>query len=132
MSTRAHIVKKLENGKYIGIYHHSDGYPSWLGKLLAEHYTDEEQLDKLLALGDLSCAGSLPEDDPNLWKFGLSGDSNKCRTYRGRGDTGVDAKHGKLLDFLTENYTYVFENGKWTVYEYDTCLGELTEVLRNN
>ena len=32
MSTRAHIVKKLKNGKYIGIYHHNDGYPEYLDR----------------------------------------------------------------------------------------------------
>ena len=125
MSTRAHIVKKLKNGKYIGIYHHNDGYPEYLGELLLNYYDTEEKLDKLLSLGDMSFAGPIPEDDPKLWDRQFGYESDKCRTYKGRGESGCDARVGDLEDFIGEDFTYVFEDGKWTFYNWGEFMGDL-------
>ena len=133
MSTRAHIVKKLKNGKYIGIYHHSDGYPEYLGELLLNYYDTEDKLDKLISLGDISFAGPIPEDDPKLWDRQLDYRSDKCRTYKGRGESGCDARVGDLSDFIGEDFTYVFEDGKWTFYNWDEFMGDLAgEVAEIN
>lgn len=140
MSTRAHIVKKLNNGKYIGIYHHSDGYPEYLGELLLTYYDTEEKLDKLISLGDISFAGPIPEDDPKLWDRHIDFatgrpdyESDKCRTYKGRGESGCDARIGDLSDFIGEDFTYVFEDGKWTFYNWDEFMGDLAgEVAEIN
>ena len=53
MSTRSAIMAELD-GRCIGVYCHSDGYPEGVGATLLEHYTDEAKLRELLALGDLS------------------------------------------------------------------------------
>lgn len=133
MSTRAHIVKKLKDGKYIGIYHHSDGYPEYLGQLLLNYYDTEEKLDKLISLGDMSFAGPIPEDDPKLWDRQFDYRSDKCRTYKGRGESGCDARVGDLEDFIGEDFTYVFEGGKWTFYNWDEFMGDLAgEVAEIN
>ena len=133
MSTRAHIVKKLDNGKYIGIYHHSDGYPEYLGELLLNYYDTEEKLDKLISLGDMSFAGPIPEDDPKLWDRQFGYRSDKCRTYKGRGESGGDARVGDLEDFIGEDFTYVFEDGKWTFYNWGEFMGDLAgEVAEIN
>ena len=133
MSTRAHIVKKLKDGKYIGIYHHSDGYPEYLGELLLTYYDTEEKLDKLISLGDMSFAGAIPEDDPKLWDRQFGYESDKCRTYKGRGESGCDARVGDLEDFIGEDFTYVFEDGKWTFYNWDEFMGDLAgEVAEIN
>lgn len=133
MSTRAHIVKKLNNGKYIGIYHHNDSYPEYLGELLLTYYDTEEKLDKLISLGDISFAGPIPEDDPKLWDRQFDYRSDKCRTYKGRGESGCDARVGDLEDFIGEDFTYVFEGGKWTFYNWDEFMGDLAgEVAEIN
>ena len=133
MSTRAHIVKKLKDGKYIGIYHHSDGYPEYLGELLLTYYDTEDKLDKLISLGDMSFAGPIPEDDPKLWDRQFGYRSDKCRTYKGRGESGCDARVGDLEDFIGEDFTYVFEDGKWTFYNWDEFMGDLAgEVAEIN
>lgn len=136
MSTRAHIVKKLENGKYIGIYHHSSGYPEYLGKLLVTSYDTEEKLDKLIALGDISFAGPIPEDDPKLWNQHIDFatgkidyESDKCKTYKGRGETDVDARVGNLEDFTTEDFTYVFEDGHWYYYNWTDYKGDVISTI---
>lgn len=56
MSTNAAIIIK-ENNKYRGIYCHSDGYTSYTGKILLEHYTDENKVRELINLGDISILG---------------------------------------------------------------------------
>ena len=133
MSTRAHIVKKLKDGKYIGIYHHNDGYPEYLGELLLTYYDTEEKLDKLISLGDMSFAGPIPEDDPKLWDRQFGYESDKCRTYKGRGESGCDARIGDLKDFIGEDFTYVFEDGKWTFYNWGEFMGDLAgEVAEIN
>ena len=140
MSTRAHIVKKLKDGKYIGIYHHNDGYPEYLGELLLTYYDTEDKLDKLISLGDISFAGPIPEDDPKLWNRHIdltTGQpdyrSDKCRTYKGRGESDCDARVGDLEDFIGEDFTYVFEDGKWTCYNWDEFMGDLAgEVAEIN
>ena len=133
MSTRARIVKKLKDGKYIGIYHHNDGYPEYLGELLLNYYDTEDKVDKLISLGDMSFAGPIPEDDPKLWDRQLDYKSDKCKTYRGRGDSDCDARVGDLEDFIGEDFTYVFEDGKWTFYNWDEFMGDLAgEVAEIN
>ena len=133
MSTRARIVKKLKDGKYIGIYHHNDGYPEYLGELLLNYYDTEDKVDKLISLGDMSFAGPIPEDDPKLWDRQLDYKSDKCRTYKGRGDSDCDARVGDLEDFIGEDFTYVFEDGKWTFYNWDEFMGDLAgEVAEIN
>lgn len=131
MSTRSFITKKLEDGKYIGVYHHWNGYPEYLGKLLVNSYDTEEKLDKLLSLGDISCAGPIPEDDPKLWTSGLDYESGKCKTYRGRGDTNVGAKTRDLNGFVngSVDYTYVFENGHWYFYKWTDYKGPVVDFL---
>lgn len=133
MSTRAHIVKKLKDGKYIGIYHHNDGCPEYLGELLLNYYDTEDKLDKLISLGDMSFAGPIPEDDPKLWDRQFDYRSGKCRTYKGRGESGCDARVGDLEDFIGEDFTYVFEDGKWTFYNWGEFMGDLAgEVAEIN
>jgi hypothetical protein len=38
MSTRARIGIELKNGSILSVYHHYDGYESWLGRILKTHY----------------------------------------------------------------------------------------------
>ena len=42
MATRARIALKQKDGSYISSYHHNDGYPEGLGKLLVANYTDPD------------------------------------------------------------------------------------------
>lgn len=54
MSTRSNIGRKNLDGSYDVIYCHSDGYPSYNGRILYEHYQNKEKIDQLIALGALS------------------------------------------------------------------------------
>jgi hypothetical protein len=58
MSTRSLICRLTRDGfsepPIEGVYCHWDGYPSNNGRLLLDHYQDEEKLKRLLELGSLS------------------------------------------------------------------------------
>ena len=38
MATRARIGLELKDGSVLSVYHHWDGYPEWLGRILKTHY----------------------------------------------------------------------------------------------
>ena len=42
MATRSRIGLRLAGDAILSVYHHWDGYPSWLGVTLVEKYTTKE------------------------------------------------------------------------------------------
>jgi hypothetical protein len=56
MATRSRIASENQDGTVDSIYCHFDGYISGVGKTLFNHY-DQEKLEKLLELGDISSLG---------------------------------------------------------------------------
>ena len=48
------IWVREDQGKYRGVYCHSDGYPSHVGAMLLVHYNSEERAKALVALGGIS------------------------------------------------------------------------------
>jgi hypothetical protein len=53
MATRSRIAIENQDGTVDSIYCHFDGYLEGVGKTLFNHY-DQEKLEKLLELGDIS------------------------------------------------------------------------------
>lgn len=132
MSTRSAIIVKYSDSKFTGIYCHSDGYPSYNGKLLLEHYTDLKKIEELLALGDIS---SLAPEIGEKHDFDAC-DAETVRAYgRDRGETGIEAKTSKSLKALRNKidheYAYVYdvETGKWSVYGHGMAGQDLTLVV---
>lgn len=124
MSTRAYIAKIDDNGRTTVIYSHSDGYLDYVGKVLADYYTDPAKVDALLALGNISMLGVTPVDDPRMWdsyeyEETPEGFCVKCRTYKGSGDKDEDATVYRSYDKMVEDtgkgqdYNYVYKNGVW-------------------
>jgi len=54
MATRCYILKENKDKSLIGIYCHYDGYPSHMLPTLRDNYQTEEEIDKLLAIGDIN------------------------------------------------------------------------------
>lgn len=129
MSARCRIGIKLNDGKVVSIYNHSDGYPTGVGRILDEYYNTRESIMMLINLGDISMLGTEPVDCPELWDFesgmsALARDAHYtnipfCRTYKGRGEKGVGAKVSasveEYVDNLCEEYNYLYDGGKWFV-----------------
>lgn len=117
MGTRSFIAHKTADG-YRAIYCHWDGYPSWNGRILYQHYSDPAKLDALLDLGDISSLGTGLGEKHD---FNDSGNDDVTTAYgRDRGDTGTEARAYPTLAMLFAaangcwaEYVYVLENGRW-------------------
>lgn len=108
MSTHSFIGKQNQDGSVRAIYCHFDGYPGHVGKVLAESYSKDGDVDALLDLGDLSS---------------LSHSLNETIAYgRDRGEEGVEAKDcvdhddfiRKAKYYGGEQYKYLYtRSGEW-------------------
>ena len=54
MATRSRIGIELKDGSILSSYHHYDGYPEWLGRILTTHYNKKEEVSSLIDGGDMS------------------------------------------------------------------------------
>lgn len=59
MSTRCliGITDDVNSNKMRAVYCGHDGYPSWVGKILLDHYNTKESIEELLKDGDMSSIG---------------------------------------------------------------------------
>lgn len=144
MSTRSYIVieKKRESGEkfYEGVYCHSDGYPSYNGRILFENYKDRAKVEKLISLGDLSSLGEKIEPtEGSGHNFEYSErEKGVCVFYnRDRGETDVDAKEITLEELAGDifiEYTYIYTlDGEWKVFadSYLERMAKLEDVLQD-
>ena len=92
MATRARIGLLLGTEHVLSVYHHYDGYPSFLGVFLQQNYTTKEQIAELLDGGDISHLDS--DTDWNNEKV-----DNHVLYYNDRGE-----KTEPRLDLSVEDY----------------------------
>jgi len=113
MATRSRIGLELKNGNILSVYHHWDGYPEWLGKILTTHYNTRAKVAELIDGGDMSSA----------WTN--AGFNNETIAqgplyYSQRGDDCPPRLDQDLCEYLhpdnSEEYAYLFRNGEWVCY----------------
>jgi len=112
MSTRARIGLRLAEDAILSVYHHWDGYPTWLGVHLRHNYRTKDQVAELLDGGDISCIDS--DTDWNLEKV-----ENHVQYYNDRGEKTeprLDLNDGDFFD-NNEEYAYIFDDGEWLCYD---------------
>ena len=94
MSTRCLIGRKIENNKVEYIYCHHDGYLDGVGETLKTYYTNNDVIDKLMALGDLSSLGKEVESNTDKWKYNkvnrFKYDKILCKTIDETVNEGID------------------------------------------
>ncbi len=133
MSTRARIGVIRQQGTTESVYVHSDGYPDapcGVGATLLQHWTNPEDVDALLALGDLSILGDeIGEDQGPGWfddRFRQWAEIDRddprlkwCLAYRrDRGERDVDAIVHPSDDWpdFDQDYEYALGlDGVWRV-----------------
>lgn len=122
MSTRSSIMVRNADGTVTGIYCHFDGYPSHNGRLLVDHYNEEQKVRELVSLGDMSyLAENINPDSSREHKFDGEKQEGVCLFYhRDRGEPWEDTapKTDSEFGFLHYNeqaYNYLFDNGRWHV-----------------
>ena len=119
MSTRSRIGLLLGDQHILSVYHHWDGYPSWLGVFLQQNYTTKDQIAELIDGGDISHIDS--DTDWNNEKV-----DNHVLYYNDRGEKTEPRLDLNVEDYIEneysadEEYAYLFENGEWICYDLDT------------
>ena len=122
MSTRARIGLKLSDGSILSVYHHWNGYPEWLGRILQTHYNAKSLAEELIDGGDMSICWTDERWDDSGVK-GVYGP----QYYSQRGDNSPPRLDKDMDEFFAdgEEYAYLFTNGEWVCYE----LGETPELI---
>jgi hypothetical protein len=132
MGTRSRIGIELADGSVLSAYHHWDGYPEWLGRILKNHYNSKELAAELIDGGDMSSCWT-----NERWTNDLL-DRHKeeygPQYYSQRGEDCPPRLDINLTEYLSdgEEYAYLYTNGEWVCYDMhqfdDDKLPELVEI----
>ena len=121
MATRSRIGIELKDGSILSAYHHWDGYPEWLGRILTTHYNTKEKVSELIDGGDMS----------SCWN-----DDKEAEYYSARGENCPPRLDSDIVEYLlpnnSEEFAYVFRKGEWVCYNMhefdDSKLPEIVEI----
>ena len=143
MATRSTIALEFADGTIGQVYCHSDGYLSYNGKVLLQHYTDPFKLQKLIDNGDLSFLGidiGTKIDYNSRIQYNSTHQAIQCCFYgRDRDQEDVSARYFKDFTDYEQNHQYEeFEyilrtDGVWYVNQgnkYEPLMEALVEDLR--
>jgi len=114
MATRSRIGIELKDGSILSAYHHWDGYPQWLGRILTTHYNSREQASDLIDGGDMSSCWS---DD--VWGKKLPQGEYAPEYYSARGENCPPRYDQTCEEYLSdgEEYSYIFTSAGWVCYD---------------
>jgi len=130
MATRSRIGIQLKDESVLSVYHHWDGYPEWLGRILTTHYNTKEKVAELIDGGDMSTCWT-----DKVWgKDRTDGQKYGPETYADRGENCPPSLM-TMSEYLNkknnEEYAYIFRDGEWVCYdmnEFNDNDPELTEI----
>ena len=114
MSTRSRIGIQLSDESILSVYHHWDGYPTWLGKVLNTHYSSKEKVAELIDGGDMSSCWS-----DSIWGDKLPEGEYAPEYYSARGENCppvLMSRNEYLIKDNNEEYAYIYHNGEWECY----------------
>ena len=123
MATRSRIGIELKDGSILSAYHHWDGYPSWLGRVLTTHYNSREKAAELIDGGDMSVAWTNERwnSDPNEFGGTTKREVEEYgpQYYSSRGEDCPPRLDKDMEEFFSEGeeYSYIFRNGNWFAYD---------------
>ena len=127
MGTRSRIGIQLSDDSILSVYHHWDGYPEWLGRILSTHYNSREQVEELIDGGDMSTCWT-----DTVWgKDRTDGQKYGPETYAARGEDCPPRLDESITEFINNNeeYGYVFYKGEWMCYDTKTWSDTFAQVL---
>ena len=111
MATRSRIGIQLSDDSILSVYHHWDGYPSWLGRILETHYNTREKVADLIDGGDMSTCWA-----DELWGKKLPEGKYAPEYYSLRGEDCPPRLDKNLAEYISdgEEYAYIFNReGVW-------------------
>ena len=115
MATRSRIGIQLKDNSVLSVYHHWDGYPEWLGRILTTHYNSRDKVAELIDGGDMSSCWN-----DTVWGEDRT-DGNKYgpEYYSARGENCPPRYDQTREEYLSdsEEYSYIFTNAGWVCYD---------------
>ena len=142
MATRSRVGIELSNGSVLSVYHHWDGYPEWLGRILKTHYNSKELATELIDGGDMSCCWT--EDRWTNKTVQLNPYVSEANAptkgeygpqyYSQRGQDCPPRLDANVIDYLKdgEEYAYLFRDGEWICWNLhkfdDTQMPEVVQI----
>lgn len=127
MATRSAIGYETADGRIRAKYSHWDGYPEYTGKVLEEHYQDDQKIREMVELGDQSVLGEeiYPQGDHDF----ESPEDNVTVFYgRDRGEQNFDPREFADPAEMEEHYRnswveylYVRMNDVWMMRPVDSA-----------
>ena len=136
MATRSRIGIELSDGSILSAYHHWNGYPQWLGRILKTHYGSREKASELIDGGDMSCAWT-----KDRWT-GVEIDKHVIENkeveeygpqyYSQRGDNCPPRLDENKYEYLAngEEYAYLYTlKGEWVCYDRNEFGNKYPEIV---
>lgn len=129
MGTRSRIGIQLSDDSILSVYHHWDGYPSWLGRILETHYNTREKVADLIDGGDMSTCWA-----DELWGKKLPKGKYAPEYYSLRGEDCPPRLDKNLVEYISdgEEYAYIFNReGVWICvdrHEFDDQEPEVVSI----
>ena len=120
MGTPSSITTKCNDGKFRSTYCQYDGYPSYNGKILFEHFQDQQKIEDMMALGDMSSLGASIEcPDGHSYDTPVEGHTLFYGRDRRGEQSSVDClvckSEEKCLEKNDQAYNYFWDGEKWFV-----------------
>jgi len=129
MATRSRVGIELKDGSVLSSYHHWDGYPEWLGRILKTHYNSRDLASELIDGGDMSSCWN-----DEVWgKSRTDGQKYGPEYYSQRGENCPPRYDETREQFLSdgEEFSYIFTSAGWVCYDMNQFSDkepELTEI----
>ena len=134
MATRARIGLQVGNA-IVSVYHHWDGYPEWLGRILNTHYTTKSQVIDLIDGGDMSTCWTKErwtgkELAPYVKEIKESEEYGP-QYYAQRGEDCPPRLDESITEFINNNeeYGYIFKDGEWFCYDTKSWSDTFAQII---
>jgi|TARA_B100001094_G_scaffold231341_1_gene226106 hypothetical protein len=133
MGTRSRIGIQLADESILSVYHHWDGYPEWLGRILKTHYNSKSKASELIDGGDMSVCWTddhFRNSDGKIEKKAEYGP----QYYSERGENcppSLMSMNEYVNKNNNEEFAYIFRDGAWVCYnmnEFDDKDPEIVEI----
>ena len=126
MATRSRIGIQLSDDSILSVYHHWDGYPSWLGRILRTHYNSRSKVEELIDGGDMSVCWTKErwtgkELAPYVKQI-KEVEEYGPQYYSQRGEDCPPRLDNTVVEYLdkdnNEEYAYVYtRDGEWKCFD---------------
>ena len=116
MGTRSNFAYEQPNGQVIVTYCHWDGYPTYNGQVLNDHYNNHKKAEEIANQGYLS---SLRE----TVALSIEDRANQDQPFV---YSSIEAYINDINSDI--EYAYIFTRGQWYCNEYNIYISDKTEL----